>query len=102
MMRECDYVTMSALCRRSLLRLAFTRHVASSSPSRANLTQTLSSHTTLLLQTPSPQYIAKQELDVDLPPPDHVKLVITDRAAEVCPPRLLFHSSAFSPPNLCV
>jgi len=36
-----------------------------------------------VLQTPSLDYIKQEELDVELLPPDEVKLVITDRAAEV-------------------
>jgi len=37
----------------------------------------------MVLQTPSADYIQQEELDVELLPPDEVKLVITDRAAEV-------------------
>ncbi|KAG6857758.1 hypothetical protein H0H87_004174 [Tephrocybe sp. NHM501043] len=37
---------------------------------------------TLLLSTPSPEYLEEEEIDVDLPPPEEVNLVITDRAAE--------------------
>ncbi|KAG6920049.1 hypothetical protein DXG01_010117 [Tephrocybe rancida] len=37
---------------------------------------------TLLLSTPSPEYLEQEEIDVDLPPPEDVNLVITDRAAE--------------------
>jgi len=37
----------------------------------------------MVLQTPSPDYIKEEELDVQLLPPDEVKLVITDRAAQV-------------------
>jgi len=31
---------------------------------------------------PSPDYIAQEELDVDLPPKENVRLIITDRAAD--------------------
>jgi len=37
----------------------------------------------MILQTPSPDYIEQEELDVELLNPEEVKLVITDRAAEV-------------------
>ncbi|KAG5350488.1 hypothetical protein C0989_010795 [Termitomyces sp. Mn162] len=37
---------------------------------------------TLLLSSPSLEYLEREEIDVDLPPPEEVKLVITDRAAE--------------------
>jgi hypothetical protein len=37
----------------------------------------------VVLQTPSPEYIEQEELDVELLPSEEVKLVITDRAAEV-------------------
>ncbi|KAL9711671.1 [4Fe-4S] proteins maturation [Leucoagaricus gongylophorus] len=36
----------------------------------------------MILQTPSPDYIEQEELDVELLNPEEVKLVITDRAAE--------------------
>ncbi|KIL66306.1 hypothetical protein M378DRAFT_124385 [Amanita muscaria Koide BX008] len=72
----------ASLCRRSVVAVAFSRHVASSSPSRATITTSPPSHPTLLLQTPSPEYIAAEELDVELPPKQDVNLVISDRAAE--------------------
>lgn len=37
----------------------------------------------MVLQAPSPEYIEKEELDVELLKPEQVNLVITDRAAEV-------------------
>jgi len=40
-------------------------------------------HPTVLLSSPSSAYVQQEELDVELPPPENVKLVITDRAAEV-------------------
>jgi len=37
---------------------------------------------TVVLSSPSVEYIEKEELDVELPPPENIKLIITDRAAE--------------------
>ncbi|KAK2467862.1 hypothetical protein APHAL10511_000157 [Amanita phalloides] len=77
---------MAALLRSSralsAVSLVFARHVASSSPTRATVASMPPSHATLVLKTPSPDYIAQEELDVDLPPRENVKLIITDRAAE--------------------
>lgn len=36
-----------------------------------------------MLQTPSPEYLEQEELDVELLPSDQIELIITDRAAEV-------------------
>ena len=74
----------SSLCRRSAVSLAFARHVSASPPAGATLPVGSSSNQTALVQMPSPAYIAQEELDVDLPPRENVRLAITDRAAEVC------------------
>ncbi|KAF8627789.1 hypothetical protein AX15_004217 [Amanita polypyramis BW_CC] len=66
----------------TLARRPFVRHVASSSPTRATLASRPPSHPTILLHTPSPDYMAHEEIDVDLPQRENVKLIITDRAAE--------------------
>ncbi|KAF8629117.1 hypothetical protein AX17_005703 [Amanita inopinata Kibby_2008] len=58
------------------------RLLVTSTPNRATVASRPPSHPTLLLQTPSPKYVAQEELDVDLPRPENVKLIITDRAAE--------------------
>lgn len=50
---------------------------------RATLASQVQSKPTLLLSSPSPEYLEQEEIDVDLPPLEQVKLVITDRAAEV-------------------
>jgi len=49
----------------------------------ATLAPSLPTQPTVVLCTPSPEYIEKEELDVELLPPDQAKLEITDRAAEV-------------------
>jgi len=49
----------------------------------AALAPSLPAQPTVLLFTPSPEYIEKEELDVELLPPEQIKLEITDRAAEV-------------------
>ncbi|KAF8732629.1 hypothetical protein AX14_004134 [Amanita brunnescens Koide BX004] len=72
----------SSLCRRSAVSLAFARHVSASPPAGATLPVGSSSNQTALVQMPSPAYIAQEELDVDLPPRENVRLAITDRAAE--------------------
>jgi len=48
----------------------------------AALAPSLPAQPTVLLFTPSPEYIEKEELDVELLSPEQVKLEITDRAAE--------------------
>ncbi|PFH52080.1 hypothetical protein AMATHDRAFT_94852, partial [Amanita thiersii Skay4041] len=62
--------------------LQLRRSLIASLPTKATLASRTPSHPTLLVQTPSPQYIAQEEIDVQLPPPEDVKLIITDRAAE--------------------
>jgi hypothetical protein len=59
-------------------------HLTTSTTSRASLTSSLPSQPTILLYQPTQADIADEELDVDLLPPERVKLEITDRAAEVC------------------
>ncbi|KAG6886317.1 hypothetical protein C0993_006727 [Termitomyces sp. T159_Od127] len=49
---------------------------------RATLASQVQGKPTLLLSSPSPEYLEQEEIDVDLPPLEEVKLVITDRAAE--------------------
>ncbi|KAJ2931297.1 hypothetical protein H1R20_g5829, partial [Candolleomyces eurysporus] len=60
---------------------AFTK--GSSFPSdTAALASEISAQPTIVLDTPSREYLEEEELDVELIPPEQVKLVITDRAAE--------------------
>ncbi|KAG5734519.1 hypothetical protein E4T56_gene4327 [Termitomyces sp. T112] len=49
---------------------------------KATLASQVQGKPTLLLSSPSLEYLEREEIDVDLPPPEEVKLVITDRAAE--------------------
>ena len=65
------------------IRLPYSSRFSTSSSSKAALAQDLPAQPTVLLDTPSAKYIEEEELDVDLIPPEQVKLVITDRAAEV-------------------
>lgn len=74
----------SSVCRRSAVSLAFARHVAVSTPARATLPVGSGSNQTILVQAPSPDYFAQEELGVDLPPKENVRLAITEQAAEVC------------------
>lgn len=66
---------------------SLTRHHTISFPANARryaaLAGRLPSKPIMILQTPSPDYIEQEELDVELLNPEEVKLVITDRAAEV-------------------
>ena len=59
-------------------------HLSTSTTIRASLASTLPSQPTVLLHKPSQEDIAEKELDLDLLPPELVKLDITDRAAEAC------------------
>ena len=59
-------------------------HLSTSTTTRASLSSSLPSQPTILLYNPTHSDMADEELDVDLLPPEHVKLEITDRAAEVC------------------
>ena len=51
----------------------------------AALASSLPAKPTVVLATPSMDYIEKEEMDVDLLPSEQVKLDITDRAAEASP-----------------
>ncbi|KAF8160882.1 hypothetical protein B0H34DRAFT_653794 [Crassisporium funariophilum] len=50
--------------------------------SRAALASSLPTKPTVVLSSPSLEYIEKEEINVDLIPPEQVNLEITDRAAE--------------------
>ncbi|KAF9453954.1 hypothetical protein P691DRAFT_525694 [Macrolepiota fuliginosa MF-IS2] len=67
----------------------FRRTLFTTVPRHAAFAQQLPSEPTVVLHTPSPEYIKEEELDVQLLPPEEVKLVITDRAAEVRSPFFL-------------
>jgi len=56
--------------------------VTTSAPLRAALATHAPSQPTVLLFSPSREYIDQEELDVDLLPPHEAKIIITDRAAE--------------------
>lgn len=60
----------------------FRRNLSTTLPRRAALAS-LPTQPTVILFTPSQADIEKEELDVELLPPEQVKLEITDRAAEV-------------------
>lgn len=68
---------------RTPLRMQNSAPFSTSSFLKAALAQDLPAQPTVLLDTPSADYIREEELDVELIPPEQVKLVITDRAAEV-------------------
>jgi len=59
------------------------RHLSNSASSRAALASSLPAEPTVILLQPTQADIEKEELDVELLPPEEVKLDITDRAAEV-------------------
>ncbi|KJA20015.1 hypothetical protein HYPSUDRAFT_189184 [Hypholoma sublateritium FD-334 SS-4] len=60
----------------------FRRNLSTTLPRRAALASSLPTQPTVVLFTPSQADIEKEELDVELLPPEQVKLEITDRAAE--------------------
>ena len=65
---------------------AYIQRNLSTTPKRlAALASSLPAKPTVVLATPSTDYIEKEELDVDILPPEQVKLDITDRAAEASP-----------------
>lgn len=59
------------------------RNLSTTLPRRAALASSLPTQPTIVLFSPTQADIEKEELDVDLLPPEQVKLEITDRAAEV-------------------
>jgi hypothetical protein len=59
------------------------RSLATTPSRRAALAERLLSKPTVVLHTPSPEYIEREELSIELLPVNQVNLVITDRAAEV-------------------
>jgi len=58
------------------------RNLSSTARRPAALAPSLPAKPTVVLATPSTDYIEKEELDVELLPPEQVNLDITDRAAE--------------------
>lgn len=59
------------------------RGLSVTSRRHAALAPSLPAQPTAVLCTPSLEYIEKEGLDIELLPPERVKLEITDRAAEV-------------------
>ncbi|KAJ7502865.1 hypothetical protein B0H11DRAFT_1986721 [Mycena galericulata] len=59
-----------------------TRSLTNSWPRRAALATHPPAQPTVLLFSPSPEYIEQEEIDVELLPPQDAQIVITDRAAE--------------------
>ncbi|KAJ6593614.1 hypothetical protein B0H19DRAFT_1091176 [Mycena capillaripes] len=58
------------------------RALTTSWPRRAALATPPPAQPTVLLSSPSPQYIEQEEIDVELLPPQQAQIIITDRAAE--------------------
>ncbi|KAJ6558475.1 hypothetical protein DFH09DRAFT_1162923 [Mycena vulgaris] len=58
------------------------RMLTTSWPRRAALSTVLPAQPTVLLFSPSPEYLEQEEIDVELLPPQQAQIVITDRAAE--------------------
>lgn len=56
-----------------------------SSPARhyAAFAETIPSRPTMTKATPNLDYLEKEEIEVELPPPEQISVIITDRAAEV-------------------
>ncbi|KAK7472993.1 [4Fe-4S] proteins maturation [Stygiomarasmius scandens] len=64
------------------LSLAAVRQYSVSLPRRSAFAQHLPSSPTTILSMPNPEYLEKEEIDVELIPQDKANVVITDRAAE--------------------
>ena len=64
---------------------AYLRSISSTPRRLAALAYSLPAKPTVVLATPSTDYIEKEELDVEILPTEQVKLDITDRAAEASP-----------------
>lgn len=60
--------------------------LSTSSTSKASLASSLPTQPTVMLYHPTKADVETEEVDVELLPPDRVKLEITDRAAEVSLP----------------
>ncbi|KAJ7874780.1 hypothetical protein B0H14DRAFT_2717523 [Mycena olivaceomarginata] len=67
-----------ASVRRAALRAPRARTLTTSWPRRA----ALPAQPTVLLSSPSPEYLQQEEIDVDLLPPQEAHVILTDRAAE--------------------
>ena len=61
-----------------------THNLSTSTTSRASLASSLPTQPTVVLYHPNHAELEKEELEVDLLPPEQVKIDITDRAAAVC------------------
>jgi|SRR6266540_4246667 len=60
-----------------------THNLSTSTTSRASLASSLPTQPTVVLHYPNHAELEKEELEVDLLPPEQVKIDITDRAAAV-------------------
>ncbi|KAJ7928529.1 hypothetical protein B0H13DRAFT_1967655 [Mycena leptocephala] len=58
------------------------RNLTASWPRRAALATQPPAQPTVLLVSPSPEYLEQEEIDVELLPPQQAQIIITDRAAE--------------------
>lgn len=58
-------------------------NLTASWPRRAALATQPPAQPTVLLVSPSPEYLEQEEIDVELLPPQQAQIIITDRAAEV-------------------
>ncbi|KAJ7668480.1 hypothetical protein DFH06DRAFT_1181840 [Mycena polygramma] len=67
---------------RALADVPRTRALTTALPRRAALATPPPAQPTVLLATPSPEYIEQEEIDVQLLPPQEAQIIITDRAAE--------------------
>ncbi|KAJ7350349.1 hypothetical protein DFH08DRAFT_861152 [Mycena albidolilacea] len=67
-----------ASVRRAALRAPRARTLTTSWPRRA----AFPAQPTVLLSSPSPEYLEQEEIDVDLLPPQEAHVILTDRAAE--------------------
>jgi hypothetical protein len=86
-------VVSCLLRHQSRLRLSLTYHRRLVWPTSSSISTTIlrnaalatkpAAHPTVVLSTPSPEYLETEELDTEILPRKDIQLIITDRAAEV-------------------
>lgn len=70
--------------------VASSKRFSTTNTQRAELATSLPSKPTVLVSAPVQETLDEEEIDVEFIPPEKANLVITDRAAEVCLPTMLY------------
>lgn len=76
-------ISSPRLLTRSFPPISFARKLSTTTARYAALAGDTPGQSIVVLQTPSPEYLEQEEIDVELLPSDQIQLTITDRAAEV-------------------